>query len=323
MSLSTKTKLDKSHIDEIDPIEKVVEESEDGTEVISVKLSKGTKDKELKTKEVEEIADVEQIEEVEVEDVDKVEKTKEDTHDSDTATKQVSSFSQLDSDKVAEELEKDIESEDTSQDKPQEEELHSKDHEEKLAEKSPEVLTDDVKKWLEDIHPAGKPDDSGKSGFGMKGIFIILLLLGILGLIIGGFYFYQTSQESASQAPSPVVSTNSPTPSPTPIAEAVDLTKYKVQVLNGTGISGEAGRVAGKLETTGFVDVSAGNASSSAVKETTVQMKEGVSEEVFKAIETGLSDLQVVMADEILAETSAYDVVVTLGTTEKSETVTQ
>jgi len=321
MPTSTKDNSENSEIDKIEPIEKVAEDADDGTQVISVKLSKDTKKKKRKTTSVKE-------KETPKEELDRPEDSHEEPAESvpseespDLTTKQVSSFSQLDSESFPEKEASETSEEDEKAKDPEEtgpkEFLESSN----TSDKSQEDLTENVKKWLEDIHPQAGPDDSGKSGFNFKGLFMIFGILLILGLVIGGFYFYQSSQEITTETPTPPTEQEPEiTPTPTPIVEEeVDLSSYSLQVLNGTGIAGEAGRVAATLEAGGFVDVEAGNASSSNVEQTQVQMKEEVPSEVFDTIDEALSTRDVVIADEVLDEDSDFDVVITLGSADREE----
>lgn len=322
MPSKDKTDSDQSSIDKIEPIEESVDD--EGTAVISVKLGKedksDTKTSKKKSKKTEKKTKEEEIEEtidtsvddskqasetVKHEEESSVSQEKDDEPKEpaiDLATKQVSSFSQLDADKVVEDEESKVKETDNQTG------IQSD------TQKSQEDLTQDVKKWLEDIHPEARPEDAG-GGINFKSILLILFLLLVLGLIVGGFYFYQTSQESTEQtnsSPTPTVA-QAVTPTPTATPEKVDLSSLSVQVLNGSGVSGAAGTAATELESAGFVDVVAGNASSSDFEETEVAMKEDTPEAVFDTIKTTLDDKEVVLDEETLDAESEYDIIITLG----------
>ncbi|MFC1649582.1 LytR C-terminal domain-containing protein [Patescibacteria group bacterium] len=319
MPLSKKDDTDKSKVDKIESMDEVVKDEDDGTQVISVKLSKDkkdkTKDKGEEKPEEEKDGDAGEEKKEKVDEKDKGEEKPE--KGSDLGDKQVSSFSQLDSDKVIEEEEGD--DKDKADDAEKRDDTKDKDPVD--PKKSQEELTKDVKKWLEDIHPEARPEDTGGSRFSLKSVFFVIFLLLVLALIIGGFAFYQSSQEPTREAVvEPTKAAESvPTPTPTPTTVDVDLTEITVQVLNGTGIAGEAGRTATELESAGFVDVTAGNASSSGFEETVVEVKGDVHQGVFQTIETTLSDRVVVIGEEVLDEDNEYDVIVTVGSSEKEE----
>ena len=103
------------------------------------------------------------------------------------------------------------------------------------------------------------------------------------------------------------------TQTPTPEEETPDVSTYKVQVQNGSGIAGEAGKVKDFIEPIGFSAVDTGNADKNDYSQTQVKMKEGISDQVFELIKEVLADYEVVESDEILAEDSEYDVVVIVG----------
>lgn len=99
----------------------------------------------------------------------------------------------------------------------------------------------------------------------------ILAVIGVLIIVGGGVWFLlQTpgTDEIADNEPTPVGNTLSafatpdPTdaPEPTEAPEPEDKSKLVVEVLNGTGIPGEASFLQAKLEDLGFEDIEAANA---------------------------------------------------------------
>lgn len=121
--------------------------------------------------------------------------------------------------------------------------------------------------------------------------------------------------------PTPVTesaSTPLPTPEPGAKEEALDLSSYKLEILNGSGVAGEAKAVQEVLRAEGFSNFELANATSSAFTETVIEVKESVPEKVFLNIERALnSDYTIKKSDTPLTENSAYDVIITIG--EKNE----
>lgn len=114
--------------------------------------------------------------------------------------------------------------------------------------------------------------ENKKSG-GAKTLLIvgILILVGILGFVI----FKSASKKSETILLEPTPFDNlttdqteaTPVATPTPAAVTADKTKIKIQIQNGTGITGEAAYLETQLKTLGYTDISLGN---SAVQNLTV-----------------------------------------------------
>lgn len=90
-----------------------------------------------------------------------------------------------------------------------------------------------------------------------------------------------------------------------------DKSKFKIQVLNGSGKAGEAAKVKGLLETTGFIVETVGNASTSDASKTEIKSKIALTEAIKKDFQNSLSklyDLQFTVAP-----VTGFDVIVTVG----------
>lgn len=152
-------------------------------------------------------------------------------------------------------------------------------------------------------------------------LWIIVPTALLVGALVGGLitYFSGISNMSSSSnvTPTPIATTlpdtNTVTPTATP-ASSLKKDAIKIQVLNGSGVSGLAGKVKTMLEGLGYKNVVAGNASSSDFKETEVAIKESKKEYLDLIIKDLTDDYKAVEADKPLSATSAYDVVITLGT---------
>lgn len=172
--------------------------------------------------------------------------------------------------------------------------------------------------------------EAEKSSFLSKKLILIILALAIIvGLVGGGFMFLRarstttdtgekptTKPESQAETEKTKDAEASPTASTTEEANdeitEVDLADYTVQVLNGSGIAGEAGKVKDLLEAEGFDEIETDNASSYDYTDTEVSLKEDTPKQVFEAIKSAL-DVYTVIEGNILTEDAKYDVVVIVG----------
>ncbi|MCR4263097.1 MAG: LytR C-terminal domain-containing protein [Candidatus Roizmanbacteria bacterium] len=168
--------------------------------------------------------------------------------------------------------------------------------------------------------------EESSGGSGMKYFLIFLAALIIGALIVGGYFYYQ-SQTSSDESPE----SEQQEPTPETVQEAtegagmteegtdegesqsdMDLSEYQVQILNGSGIAGQAGAVQELLEAGGFEQFETGNADSFDFTDTEVRMKEEVPADVFTSIMDSLEEYTVVEGD-VLDEDADYDIVITVG----------
>ena len=127
------------------------------------------------------------------------------------------------------------------------------------------------------------PDPLKKKG-GKKNIFIILGILAAVG--IGIFLISSgTGSPDSDASPSPESDLyDFATPEPTDSPDPADRTDISIEVLNGTGIAGEASFLQGKLRTLGYEDVETGNADDQDNETTTVTFSEDVPDEIVEEI---------------------------------------
>lgn len=159
--------------------------------------------------------------------------------------------------------------------------------------------------------------------------FWVLFLSFLIGVslgagLIGGIFYYQSSvdnlgvtEEVTQPTASPKVSDGKPTPSPSTdtedvTEEEVDLSVYKVQVLNGSGIGGEAAKAEALVVDAGFTNTTTGNADSYSYTTTEIQYKDSVDKRAFSPLEEAL-DVYVVERTDVLPESNAYDIVIIVG----------
>ena len=107
--------------------------------------------------------------------------------------------------------------------------------------------------------------------------------------------------------PNAEVQKNSPTP------KEIDLSIYTIQILNGSGVDGEAANAKEGLETAGFTVNSIGNAETNDYSETIIQAKKEVSTEYLEALKALLSESYSIGDQTVLEEPEDVDVILIVG----------
>lgn len=162
----------------------------------------------------------------------------------------------------------------------------------------------------------GEPKKTG----GTKTLLIVgvLVLVGILGFVIYKSASNKSNEDILSEptpfenlnAPTEEVTVSSPTPSTAPVT--VDKTKVKIQIQNGTGITGEAAYLQTLLKGMGYTNIVVGNSTQQDLTATQVSFASTLSSEVVKEITAKLNTVYQSVTTTTSAST-AYDVVITTG----------
>ncbi len=150
-------------------------------------------------------------------------------------------------------------------------------------------------------------------------LWIIVPTALLVGALVGGLITYFSGianlSTDSSSSPTPMASVE-----PTVTSEATATPKstfkrdgLKVQVLNGSGVSGAAGKAKTLLEGLGYVTVETGNASSSSFEMTEVAVKEASKDYLDLVIKDLSKEYEATAAAKVLPTSSKYDIVVTLG----------
>jgi hypothetical protein len=190
-------------------------------------------------------------------------------------------------------------------------------------EKSTEVQ-EDLAKVAEEIAPTPTPEEikpivpAVKSNGGPNPLVIIIPGVLLLGALVGGIVFYQhgISSENVISTPTLNYGNTAASPSPTATTEAtIDLTKYPISVMNGSGTPGQAGVVKDLLVTAGFKVSGTGNADSYDFTKTVIKAKADVPEAFLTQLSTALSKSYVLDTNQSLATSSADEVEVIVGST--------
>lgn len=152
------------------------------------------------------------------------------------------------------------------------------------------------------------PSDAPKKNYMWPILFIFIAAI----LLLTGVFLYRQGKSTDDKVN---VVKLSPAPSVTPQpTKVIDLTKYEIEILNGGGVSGEAGRQKTSLETAGFTISSIGNADNSDYTDTIIQTKKEVDEDFIKKLKDVLNSSFTVGEIESLSEDASVPVVVIIGT---------
>lgn len=140
----------------------------------------------------------------------------------------------------------------------------------------------------------------------------ILLIFVITILLLVGVFLYKYGI-SIKDKVNEVTIVPSPTVIPQP-TKTIDLAQYAIEVQNGGGVSGEAGRQKASLETEGFTVSSIGNADNSDYTDTIIKAKTEVEKIFLDKLKNVLENTFTVGETEVLSDDSSAPVVVIIGT---------
>ncbi|MDP3994279.1 MAG: LytR C-terminal domain-containing protein [bacterium] len=181
----------------------------------------------------------------------------------------------------------------------------------------------DTKPETEEKQAEIKPENKSKLNFNI--FWIIFPGIILLGLLMGGIiaYYSGLNKIKSSESTTIIKTTSQPTteieasPSASPVSK-IDLSKYKIKILNGSGIKGEAGKVQTILEKAGFTVSTTGNASKYDYAKTEIQTKEDVEAFFITGLKTALSKSYII-EDKVqtLPASSSDSVIVTVGKNSK------
>jgi len=162
---------------------------------------------------------------------------------------------------------------------------------------------------VQQFQPSYQPKKTGSPIF-----WILIPGIFLLGAILGGIVFYEkgvANTQIATPIPTTIpIVTVTPTASP---SASVDLTKYSISILNGSGIPGEAGKAKTLLTGAGFKVGTTGNAATYNFTKTIIKAKTTVDANFVSALSTALGKTYVVDTTQTLATSSANNVQVVIG----------
>lgn len=172
-----------------------------------------------------------------------------------------------------------------------------------------------VEKPTEEAKPLAPYQSQGTGG--PSALIILIPGVLLLGALLGGIYFYEKGvNQSATATPTPEATASEvPSASPTASPSAkLDLTKYPINVENGSGIPGTAGSVKDLLTKAGFKVGTTGNADNYNYTDTIIKTKSDVPAAFVTKLTTTLSGIYKVGTPQTLDDNSKDEVVVIVGT---------
>lgn len=190
-------------------------------------------------------------------------------------------------------------------------------------------VQEDLAKAVEEVSVDSAPQADSKDSYvpeiksgGPNPLTIIIPGIFLLGALLGGIVFYQNKISGGSATPTSTLTNNylattapsatSSAATATPMAK-LDLTKYPINVMNGSGISEQAGVVKNLLTTAGFSVSGIGNASSYDFTKTVIKAKADVPAAFLSQLSTTLSKEYVLDSNQTLPSTSSGEVEVIVG----------
>jgi hypothetical protein len=186
-------------------------------------------------------------------------------------------------------------------------------------EKSADVQ-EEIAKAAEKVEPAPEMPKTEfipvKPASGPSPLLILIPGVLLLGALLGGVYFYQKGVNQEEQSTSAPEQTSLPVASSVPSASPsakLDLTKYPINVQNGSGIAGTAGSAKDILTKAGFKVSATGNADNYDYTDTIIKTKSDVPAEFVTKLTSSLSSVYSVGKAQTLPSSSTDEVVVIIG----------
>ncbi len=157
-------------------------------------------------------------------------------------------------------------------------------------------------------------------------IVLLLIILLVLCGAFGGYIYWRQGKNILSQKfslPSFISNKNNsaksevkitPTLVVTPTPTAIDKSQYSIQVLNGSGVTGEAAKVKQFLTSDGFSVSTTGNADNENYTDTEIKAKSSVSQAFLTELMKELSvTYSVSSTTSVLSAQSSADIIVIIG----------
>ncbi|QQS38715.1 LytR C-terminal domain-containing protein [Candidatus Woesebacteria bacterium] len=169
---------------------------------------------------------------------------------------------------------------------------------------------------------SGNPNkvrDRGSKKRGKSIIFILIIIIIVAGLAGGAWYLLREPEIDTQSSPSQNLTmpeTRTPTSTPVPTVapkEDVDRKDVQVQILNGTGIAGEAGLLQGKFEALGYTSIDVDNAEDQDNEDTSITFSKELPDTLVDEITEELEKVFITVKTKKATSTTEYDVVVITG----------
>lgn len=190
---------------------------------------------------------------------------------------------------------------------------------EPVEEPKPDILDEGVKVSSQELIEKKEPTVVSEPQVTKKQkspVFWILIPgIFILGAMLGGIVFYERGVNSIKSDVTPTpLATSLPVITPTSSPSAtINVAKYDIAVLNGSGIAGEAGKVKELLTSAGFNVTSTANAATYDFTKTIIKAKATVDASVIQKLNDALAKGYVVGDNQTLAASTTVDIQVVVG----------
>lgn len=181
------------------------------------------------------------------------------------------------------------EEKESGEEEPKEEETGEEKADETEKELQEELETQKQEIRFRGFNPNEESDETYQTNYrpgkkGMKKFIIWLAILAFLALAIGWFatsvIFKGESEEEKI-----IEETPSPTTTSTPLSETeFNRSEWSFEVLNGSGVSGLAKKIADELESLGYKIIKVGNADKSDYEKTQIFVRDNLKDQVDKVI---------------------------------------
>ncbi len=147
-----------------------------------------------------------------------------------------------------------------------------------------------------------------------KAVIITIVVVLLLLLVGGGFYISKRGGNTPTPTPEGMIPVSTEAPTETPAEQNVDVSKFKIKVLNGTAVSGLAAKMQTALEKAGFTVSGTGNADTKDFQTVQIQAKQTVPTSVISKLKDEIGKTYTVGPDKALDSSDENDIVVILGT---------
>lgn len=163
---------------------------------------------------------------------------------------------------------------------------------------------------------------SGKKGGKKRTIFRLFILIVVIALLAGGAWYVLSSPEQNGESlipgsglnrPQNEVENTIPTPTATPAPVDVDRSEIRIELLNGTGIPGEAGLVQSELEELGYENIDVGNADDQDNEGTIVTFSSELPQSFMEEFIEDLEDIYTEVESNTTSTLEDYDIRIVAG----------
>ncbi len=175
--------------------------------------------------------------------------------------------------------------------------------------------------WVPDTKVvSGNRNESDDRAFDMKYFFVPVLVIVVAAALMGGYLLFSAESKSAFRIDLPFFAKAKQVASPSPAASAAaeekkitDKGAMSVEVINGTGVVGQAGKVKTMLEGIGFSNITAANAENTGNTVTKVEYSSDIDRGVREEVEAELKKTFEQVESSDAGADSTYQIIVTTG----------